>query len=138
MDEILLYLDQFGITGGVLLASFFIGLIAIVGTCKLFAKADLPCWHVFIPFLNVITVMKLIGRPTWHAWLFFTPAALYLIPKTIIELAQSFGKKTTTDYILALVFNVFYILNLGLAYDEEYQGPSYQKKSLVNENLNVA
>ena len=76
MQEILDFLEPFGITGGILLASFFIGLIAIVGTCKLFAKADLPYWHVFIPFLNVMTAMKLIGRPTWHAWLFFTPAAL--------------------------------------------------------------
>ena len=82
--------------------------------------------------------MKVIGRPAWHAFLFFTPAILYLLPKTIIELAQSFGKRTTTDYILALVFNVFYILNLGLSYDEEYKGPSYQKKSIVNEKLNVA
>ena len=126
------------ISGGVVLASMFIGLIAAVGTCKLFAKADLPCWHVFIPFLNIMTAMKLIGRPTWHAWLFFTPAALYLLPKTIIELAQSFGKRTTTDYVLALVFNVFYVLNLGLSYDEDYVGPAYEKKDLVNENLNVA
>lgn len=126
------------ISGGLVLASLFLGLIASVGTCKLFAKADLPCWHVFIPFLNIMTVMKLIGRPAWHALLFFTPAIVYLLPKTIIELAQSYGKNTTTDYVLALVFNVFYVLNLGLSYDEVYKGPSYQKKDLVNNNLNVA
>ena len=136
MHDIMIYGVE--ISGGVVLASMFIGLIAAVGTCKLFAKADLPCWHVFIPFLNIMTTMKLIGRPTWHAWLFFTPAALYLLPKTIIELAQSFGKRTTTDYVLALVFNVFYVLNLGLSYDEDYVGPAYEKKNLVNENLNVA
>ena len=83
------------ISGGVILAGFFISLIFVVGMCKLFAKADLPYWHVFIPFLNIMTAMKLIGRPTWHALLFFTPALVYLFPKTIIELAQSFGKKTT-------------------------------------------
>jgi len=136
MDDIIIYGVE--ISGGVILASLFIGLIAAVGTCKLFAKADLPCWHVFVPFLNMMTTMKLIGRPAWHAWLFFTPAVVYLLPKTIIELAQSYGKSTTTDYILALVFNVFYILNLGLSYDEVYEGPSYQSKDLVNENLNVA
>ena len=136
MHDIMIYGVE--ISGGVVLASMFIGLIAAVGTCKLFAKADLPCWHVFIPFLNIMTAMKLIGRPAWHAWLFFTPAALYLLPKTIIEIAQSFGKRTTTDYVLALVFNIFYILNLGLAYDEDYVGPAYEKKDLVNENLNVA
>ena len=136
MYDIMIYGVE--ISGGIVLASMFIGLIAAVGTCKLFAKADLPCWHVFIPFLNIMTTMKLIGRPTWHAWLFFTPAVLYLLPKTIIELAQSFGKRTTTDYVLALVFNVFYVLNLGLSYDENYVGPAYEKKDLVNENLNVA
>ena len=136
MDDIIIYGVE--ISGGVILASLFIGLIAAVGTCKLFAKADLPCWHVFVPFLNMMTTMKLIGRPAWHAWLFFTPAVVYLLPKTIIELAQSYGKRTTADYVLALVFNVFYILNLGLSYDEVYEGPSYQSKDLVNENLNVA
>ncbi|MBM71389.1 MAG: hypothetical protein CL847_01200 [Crocinitomicaceae bacterium] len=136
MDDIIIYGVE--ISGGVILASLFIVLIAAVGTCKLFAKADLPYWHVFVPFLNMMTTMKLIGRPSWHAWLFFTPAVVYLLPKTIIELAQSFGKSTTTDYILALVFNVLYILNLGLSYDEVYEGPSYQNKDLVNENLNVA
>ena len=136
MDDILI----FGVTisGGVLVASFFLSLIVLVGTCKLFAKADLPIWHVLIPVLNIMTAMKLIGRPTWHAWLFFTPAAFYLLPKTIIEVAQSFGKRTTTDYVLALVFNVFYVLNLGLAYDEVYEGPSYVKKDLANSNLNMA
>jgi hypothetical protein len=136
MDDILI----FGVTisGGVLVASFFLSLIVLVGTCKLFAKADLPIWHVLIPVLNIMTAMKLIGRPTWHAWLFFTPAAFYLLPKTIIEVAQSFGKRTTTDYVLALVFNVFYVLNLGLAYDEVYEGPSYVKKDLANSNLKMA
>lgn len=136
MDDVIILGVE--ISGGVILAILFLGLITIVGTCKLFAKANLPIWHVFVPFLNMMTVMKVIGRPAWHAFLFFTPAILYLLPKTIIELAQSFGKRTTTDYILALVFNVFYILNLGLSYDEEYKGPSYQKKSIVNEKLNVA
>ena len=116
----------------------FIVLIAVVGTCKLFAKADLPCWHVFIPILNIMTTMKLIGRPTWHAFFFFTPAVLYLLPKSIIELAQSFGKRNTKDYVLAILFNVFYVLNLGLLNDEDYVGPAYEKKDFANENLNVA
>jgi len=127
MDNILIFGVE--ISGGAILAGLFISLIVVVAMCKLFAKADLPCWHVFIPFLNIMTAMKLIGRPTWHALLFFTPGVVYLIPKTITELAQSFGKKTTTDYVFALVFNIFYILNLGLSYDEVYEGPSYQKKA---------
>lgn len=43
----------------------------------------------------------------------------------MIELAQSFGKRTTLDYLLVVFFNVFYMLNLSLAYQEEYDGPVY-------------
>ncbi len=133
------------ISGGVQLASFFIGLIAIVANAKLFVKADLPWWAVFVPVYNVMTAMKLIGRPMWHAFLFFTPAVVYLLPRTILEVAQSFGKYKTVDFILVLVFNVFYILNLGLSYEEDYKGPVYgktlmksSKKTNSSEKMNVA
>ena len=130
----------FMITEQVQLASIFICLVVFAGNCKLFAKANLPYWTVFVPFLNIMTAMKLVGRPTWHAWLFITPAVVYLLPKTLIEVAQSFGKNKTSDYVLVLLFNVFYILNLGLAYDEVYQGPAYQKheKKVQGNNLNMA
>ena len=81
-----------------------------------------------------MTGMKLIGRPTWHAFLFFTPAAIYLFPKTILEIAQSFGKHKLSDYVLVLVFNVFYILNLGLSPDEQYVGPAYKRLSMKTNN----
>jgi hypothetical protein len=46
--------------------------------------------------------------------------------KVLVQLAQSFGKRTNTDALLVCLFNVFYMLNLALAYDEEYVGPVYQ------------
>ena len=124
----------FEISGAVQLASIFIAIISVVGNILLFVKADLPWWSVFIPFYNIMTGMKLIGRPTWHAFLFFTPAAIYLFPKTILEIAQSFGKNKLSDYVLVLVFNVFYILNLGLSPDEEYVGPAYKRRSINTNN----
>jgi hypothetical protein len=42
-----------------------------------------------------------------------------------MELAQSFGKKSNLDFALAVFFNVFYVLNLSLSYQEEYEGPVY-------------
>ena len=98
-----------------------------------------------MPVYNVMTAMKLIGRPMWHAFLFFTPAVVYLLPRTILEVAQSFGKHKTVDFVLVLVFNVFYILNLGLSYEEDYKGPVYaktlmksSKKTNSSEKMNVA
>ena len=125
MDTITLL--GFDISGSAQLASLFIGLIALVANAKLFVKAGLPWWAVLIPVYNIMIAMKLIGRPTWHAFLFFTPALVYLLPRTILEVAQSFGKHKVLDFILVLVFNIFYILNLGLSYEEEYEGPVYGK-----------
>ena len=124
----------FEISGAVQLASIFIAIISVVANILLFVKADLPWWSVFVPFYNIMTGMKLIGRPAWHAFLFFTPAAIYLFPKTILEIAQSFGKNKLSDYVLVLVFNVFYILNLGLSPDEEYVGPAYKRLSIKTNN----
>ncbi|HHZ81645.1 MAG TPA: hypothetical protein EYN28_00445 [Flavobacteriales bacterium] len=123
MDSFFIF--GYEISGGLQLGSLFIGLISVVANAKLFLKADLPWWAVFVPGYNVMVAMKLIGRPTWHALLFLTPAIIYLLPKTILEVAQSFGKNRPIDYGLVLFFNVFYILNLGLSYEEEYKGPVY-------------
>ena len=124
----------FELSGSVQLAAVFIAIISVVANILLFVKADLPWWSVFVPFYNIMTGMKLIGRPTWHAFLFFTPAAIYLFPKTILEIAQSFGKDKMSDYIFALFFNVFYILSLGLSPEEEYVGPVYKRVTLKTNN----
>ncbi len=124
----------FELSGSVQLAAVFIAIISLVANILLFVKADLPWWSVFIPFYNIMTGMKLIGRPAWHAFLFFTPAAIYLFPKTILEIAQSFGKNKLSDYVLVLVFNVFYILSLGLSPEEEYVGPAYKRLSIKTNN----
>ena len=124
----------FEISGGIQSAFLFISLIALVANAKLFMKAGLPWWAALVPVYNVMVGMKMIGRPTWHAFLFFTPAIIYLLPRTILEVAQSFGKHKLSDYILVIIFNVFYILNLGLSYEEEYEGPVYSPGSMNSSN----
>ena len=124
----------FEISGGLQSAILFISLIALVANAKLFMKAGLPWWAALVPVYNVMVGMKMIGRPSWHAFLFFTPAIIYLLPRTILEVAQSFGKHKLSDYILVLIFNVFYILNLGLSYEEEYEGPVYSPGSMNSSN----
>jgi hypothetical protein len=44
-----------------------------------------------------------------------------------VELCNSFGKFSTSDYVLILLFNGFYVFNLGLSYKEKYYGPAYHK-----------
>jgi len=38
---------------------------------------------------------------------------------------QSFGKRSTLDYVLVIALNGLYILNLALDQDSEYVGPVY-------------
>ena len=114
------------IPGNLVFTLCFLLPIIAAGNLKLFLKAGQPAWKVFVPGVNVATAMTIIGRPAWHAALFLVPGFnVYLLFRTLIELAQSFGKRSWVDYLLISVFNVFYVLNLGLAYEEEYKGPVY-------------
>jgi hypothetical protein len=92
----------------------------------LFAKADQPWVAALVPVWNVVVVLKMVGRPVSHLAFFLVPFYnIYFFFRLCVELAQSFGKYSLIDYILVCVFNVFYVLNLALAYNEEYQGPVY-------------
>ncbi|MDE0871208.1 MAG: DUF5684 domain-containing protein [Flavobacteriales bacterium] len=114
------------LNGGYVLMFLFLSLVSFGANWRLFLKCSQPGWAVFVPGYNVVIAMRIIGRPDKHALLFLIPGYnVYFVLRTMIELAQSFGKRTNLDYSLVMIFNVFYMLNLGLAYQEEYQGPSY-------------
>ena len=127
MNDLVLFGRE--IPGNLVFTLCFLLPIIAAGNLKLFLKAGQPGWKVFVPGVNVATAMRIIGRPAWHAWLFLIPGYnVYLFFRTLIELAQTFGKHSWVDYLLISVFNVFYVLNLGLAYEEEYHGPVYGKE----------
>lgn len=46
-----------------------------------------------------------------------------------IDLCNSFGRKTVFDYVLVVLLNVLYVLNLGLSYEIEYEGPAYGREN---------
>jgi hypothetical protein len=116
----------------ILIAGFII-LVGFVSKMKLFAKANQPMAAAFVPVWDLMVVMKIIGRPTKHVWYFAIPVLnIFFGFKVLVQLAQAFGKRTYTDALLVCLFNVFYVLNLALSYDEEYVGPVYK------ENLETA
>lgn len=105
---------------------FFVVIIGAVGAAKLFAKAGRPWIAAFVPGWNLVELMVIVGRPKVHAAFFLIPIYnIYFFFRICIELAQSFGKYSMLDYIFVCVLNVFYVLNLALAYNEEYHGPVY-------------
>lgn len=115
---------------GIIVIAIVFGFIGIVAQWKLYEKAGQPGVACIVPIWNFIVFLKIIGRPASHMFLFLIPiyGQLYMIPKVYIELCNSFGKHSLIDYILIIVFNGFYILNLGLSYDTVYEGPAYGKK----------
>ena len=111
--------------GGILLIIFML-LIGIVAKWKLFLKADQPALAAFIPVYDVIAALRMVGRPDKHILLFLIPVYnIYFGFRLLVEVAQSFGKFQKVDYFLVVLFNIFYMFNLGLSYEEEYEGPVY-------------
>lgn len=113
---------------GIFILAIFMLFIGAVGKAKLFAKADQNWVAALVPGWDLIVVLRIVGRPVSHAAYLLIPGFnIYFAFKLLIEIAQSFGKLTMVDAILACFFNVFYVLNLGLAYNEVYYGPVYGK-----------
>ena len=109
-----------------IMGGFLIILIGAVAKARLFAKGNQPWIAALVPVWDMIVTLKMVGRPISHVAYFLVPVYnIYFAFKVLIELAQTFGKVSITDYVLVSVFNVFYVLNLALAYNEEYLGPVY-------------
>lgn len=103
--------------------------VGIFAQWKLYEKCNLPGIACIVPGWNVTTFLKIVGRPGWHALYLLIPVYnLYFIIKVYIELCNSFGKTELIDYILVIVFNGLYVLNLGLSYEDNYKGPVYSAR----------
>ncbi len=112
---------------GIFLLAAIFAFIGVVAQWRLYEKAGQPGIASIVPIWNFIVFMRIVGRPANHLFLFLIPVygQLYMIPKVYIELCNSFGKSTILDYMLVILFNGFYILNLGLSYEVNYVGPVY-------------
>lgn len=105
-----------------------IAFIAVIAQWALYNKANQPGWACLVPVYNVIVFLRIIGRPPSHIFLALIPIYnIYFFIKIYVELCQSFGKTTMTDYVLCIVFNGFYVFHLGLSESTEYKGPVYNQ-----------
>jgi signal peptidase I len=112
---------------------YFLGFLAVIAALaqwRLYEKCRQPGWAAFVPVLNVIVFLRIVGRPAKHGWLFLVPiwGQFYFMPKVWIEVVQCFGKRSLLDYILVIALNGLYILNLAMSDDSYYQGPVYGKQ----------
>lgn len=108
----------------------FIAVIGLMAQWRLYEKAGQRGYKALIPVVNVIVFLRIVGRPASHMFLMLIPiyGQLYFIPKVWIELCQSFGKRTLMDYILVILLNGLYILNLAMSESTTYLGPVYGKQ----------
>ncbi len=110
---------------GAALAVFFlifagITIIYVASMWKIFTKAGEPGWYAIVPILNVITLLKIAGRPWWWILLAFIPFAGWIVLIIVgVDLAAAFGKGAGFGVGLAILGFIFYpILAFG---DATYQ-----------------
>ena len=88
----------------ILIAGFII-LVGFVSKMKLFAKANQPMAAAFVPIWDLMVIMKIVGRPVKHVWYFAIPVLnIFFGFKVLVQLAQSFGKRTYTDAFFVCLF----------------------------------
>jgi signal peptidase I len=112
-------------------ALIFLAVIAALAQWRLYEKAGQPGIAALVPVWNVIIFLRIVGRPASDIWKMLIPiyGQFYFIPKVWIEICKSFGKHSTLDHVLVIVFNGLYILNMGLSYETRYQGPVHGKQA---------
>ncbi len=98
-------------------------LFVIVGWWKMFEKADEPGWKSIIPFYNVYTMLRIVGRPGWMLIGFFVPFINIILWVIVMgDLAKSFGRGIGT--VLGLIFfNPVFAMILGWG-SAAYVGPT--------------
>ena len=117
---------------GVLILLPILAFVGLVAKWRLFDKCGLSRREVllgtFLPIYDFYLTLKIVGRPQKHLWFILIPVFnLFFVIKVLFELLNCFGKFSILDYAMAVLFNILYVLNLGLAYNEVYYGSIYDK-----------
>ncbi len=96
-------------------------LVHLLGTWKLYVAAGQKSWEAAIPVYNAITLMKIIGRPTWWTLLLFIPIInLIMFPVIWVETLRTFGKKSQADTILGILTFGLYIYYINYTQELHY------------------
>ncbi|MFT3765531.1 MAG: DUF5684 domain-containing protein [Minicystis sp.] len=106
------------------LISFAFFLISCLAAWRMYEKAGQRGWIAFIPILNLLGVLKMIGKPFWFALLYLIPFVNVLVHVIVsVQLARSFGRSALFGLVMAIpAFTPFCIAYLGLG-DVRYLGP---------------
>lgn len=99
-----------------------IGVIAIIGMCRVYTKAGQPAIAAIIPIWNIFVLLEIAGKPgVWFILLLIPIVNIIFFIRLINAVSLSFGKGTGFTIGLIFLGPIFWlILGLGSA---QYVGP---------------
>jgi hypothetical protein len=108
-----------GIVGAIVPLIFAVVMIAALW--KVFTKAGQPGFAAIVPIWNILTLLKIAGKPGWWLILMLIPGVNAIIGILVaIEIAKKFGHGTGFGLGLAFLPIIFYPM-LGFG-SSTYQG----------------
>lgn len=100
--------------------------VAIVGSWKMFEKADEPGWKSIIPLYNMYTYFRIAGRSGWMFLLLLIPLVNIVISIVVaLDLAKQFDKGGAFGFFLLWLFPYVGTVVLGFG-DAEYVGTKHE------------
>ncbi len=119
-------MDQHGSSGGggsmVGMIIYLIFLVVMIAAgWKIFTKAGQPGWAIIVPIYNIITALKIAGKPWYWMFGFFIPVVSIIVAFIVaIDTAKAFGKGAGFGIGMIFLPFIFYPM-LGFG-DAKYQG----------------
>ncbi|MFI5141564.1 MAG: signal peptidase I, partial [Bacteroidia bacterium] len=94
-----------------------------VGLYKCFQKTNIAAWKAFVPFYNFYEAFKLTEKPKWWVALMIVPGVNIIMYGVLgFNLARYFGKRKSSDLLLASFMPYLYILYLGFDGNIKFTG----------------
>lgn len=79
-----------------------------VGLAKFFEKQGLKPALAFVPFYNTYKLIEILGRPTWWAYVLYTPiAGFFVLLGLLTDFANTHGKNRFIDHVSVVLAGPF-------------------------------
>lgn len=126
----------------IILISLLIVLLPAIGLAKLFAKAGIPSWKAWVPFLNTWEMLKAARFKQYWFWIQFIPVIGWFISIWIlVEFVKLFGKYSFLQHAAAVLLPFIYFPIIGFSDNTKYLGyetARKHRKSAVREWVDAA
>lgn len=96
----------------------------VIGLKKFFEAFGEQGWKAYVPFYNVLILLKIIQRPWWWLLLFMVPTVSFIMWWIMLyQLYESFGKKSAGEKFMGAVLWFAYLPWFGYSKNLKYSGP---------------